>query len=168
MSKTPYCKVNECKNPKLVDSWFCENHDGKSYRQCDFPDCPRPHQARGYCDSHYTQFRRGVELTPLASRKGGYGQPYKPFKGPNGYMWVVTEERPKGMPQHRYVMEQHLGRKLYKHEQVHHINGVRDDNRIENLELWSTSHPAGQRIEDKIMWAKEFLGQYNFTVKEGD
>jgi len=59
--------------------------------------------------------------------------------------------------QHRVVMEEHLGRELLPHENVHHKNGIRDDNRIENLELWSTSQPYGQRVEDKIAWAQDFL-----------
>lgn len=68
--------------------------------------------------------------------------------------------------EHRHVMEVALARPLLPHENVHHGNGVRDDNRPENLELWSTSHPCGQRVEDKIAWAVEFLTQYGYSVRK--
>ena len=81
-----------------------------------------------------------------------------------GYVQVRTTpgngNKGKYTYQHRLVMEQMIGRALVKGETVHHKNGIRNDNRPENLELWAEAQPYGQRVEDKVAYAIEILKQY--------
>ncbi len=75
-----------------------------------------------------------------------------------GYVLVYAPDHPtvqgttrKYVLEHRLVLEQKLGRLLYPYENIHHLNGIRDDNRPENLELWEKSHPPGQRADEKFV-----------------
>ena len=54
--------------------------------------------------------------------------------------------------EHQLIYQMYHGITLKKNQNIHHKNGVRNDNHIDNLELWDTSQPAGQRVMDKISY----------------
>lgn len=96
----------------------------------------------GYCEGHYNS--QGRRFQPLGSR----------YTTREGYVFLKRDDG-RVQAEHRYVMEQSLGRPLAKGETVHHINGVRDDNRLENLEVWFSPQPYGQRVADLLRYAVE-------------
>ncbi len=83
----------------------------------------------------------------------------KPSINGKGYLEYKHGEL-RGVREHRHIYETHYGIKLKPHQNIHHINGDRLDNRIENLELWDTSQPSGQRIEDKILYYHSLIDEY--------
>lgn len=129
---------------------------------CSLPGCGRPRYAKGLCQSHYVRWTDGTSLEkPIRPmRKMGTGSVRHSYLmvGHNGSYEYV----------HRLVMQEHIGRSLLPGENVHHMNGDRLDNRIENLELWSTAQPMGQRVEDKVAYAIEILGQYGTQAEPDD
>jgi HNH endonuclease len=146
---------------------ICEMYqDGASARsiglQLDFS----PTHVRNILDRNNIPVRKQIGPNH-ASWKGGR------IVNPDGYVTVKVEPenhfysmagrrggRSYYVLEHRLIMAQKLRRPLLRNEHVHHINGVRDDNRPDNLELWVTSQPKGQRVTDKVAWAKDLLALY--------
>lgn len=117
---------------------------------CVVDGCDNELLSLGLCIMHYQRWKKN----------GDPGQTKRKIRAPGDGSVVNGYRITAGVPDHRRIMAEYIGRPLLKHESVHHVNGVRDDNRIENLELWSKSQPAGQRVVDKIAWAEEILATY--------
>ena len=99
----------------------------------------------------------------LCAEKNGGRRRRIGFIDKAGYRIISADDRlgtRRGVAEHRFVMEQFLGRRLAPHETVHHKNGVRTDNRLENLELFSSRHGRGQAVGDKLEFARSILTEY--------
>lgn len=87
-------------------------------------------RSQGSENESETKRKQGSGITKMKATGGGY---YIYIKSPN-HPSVIGKQRPY-VAEHRLVMEAHIGRYLLKNEQVHHRNGIKHDNRIENLEI---------------------------------
>ena len=141
---------------------------------CGRPGCkktfPRtPEEAKKNGDRVFCSRSCAAQVTNLAKRVAFLGEGNPNWKGhirhENGYVLVYAPGHPKArklkyVPEHRLVMEEHLGRYLTEEESVHHKNSVRDDNSLKNLDLWTTDHPKGKRVSDAVEWALALLRRY--------
>jgi hypothetical protein len=112
--------------------------------------------------------RNGKNTSCGCGRKGNENHNWKGgrIKTSQGYILIHSPEHPNKKShgyvlEHRLVMESLFGRYLTSDEEVHHKNGIRDDNSPENLELWVKSQPSGQRVEDMIDFCYSFLKKYS-------
>lgn len=104
------------------------------------------------------------DCRPKADEHNGHWKGGRGYHS-NGYVIVRDKSHPRAgrsgyVFEHILVVEHLLGRYLKADENVHHRNGLKDDNRPENLELWVRPQPAGIRVRDAITWAKEILSRY--------
>ena len=129
------CKIDGCKNIlKKFDGRICQAHRSRFFRHGNYDISP-----------NWNNLKKG---TPLITKLG----------------YLRININGKRILHHRYIIEQHIGRKLKKKERIHHINGIKTDNRIENLKLFK-NHSKHMKNSHSVMWYKRKDRYSNKTIK---
>ena len=162
-----FWKRNDTK--KQTYHWQCIECEKKKRHTTEYREKRRPIDRKkrrkylGLDPDFEGNYKSGPKTNPDTkhlSRKNGYWIIYRPGH-PN-----ARNEAKGRIFEHIFIMSEHLGRPLRKGEIVHHKNGDKLDNSIENLELCLFRQPPGQRVSDKIAWAIDFLTEYGYKVEK--
>ncbi|MCA1711009.1 MAG: HNH endonuclease [Actinobacteria bacterium] len=177
-SEPAACSVDGCERRAVTRGW-CHGHYLRWSRTgdvrpevpltrpergaCSVDDCGRPHVSGGLCEPHRQRVRLTGELQPEqplrpAPTGAHHSHGYRRVAVPAEDRWLV--DGASVAPEHRLVLARQLRRPLRADESVHHRNGVRDDNRPENLELWSRFQPTGARVADLLAYAWELIHRH--------
>jgi HNH endonuclease len=135
------------KKYQSIQDWYDRNKNTK----CLIPDCDGDYRSKGYCKKHYSRFMR-------------YGDPNILKHQPNGSPHIKRYRKKrigeKTVSLHRWVVEQHIKRKLLPTEIIHHKNGNKLDNRIENLQIMKDQKEHEEAVHKKLM-------DYERAIEEG-
>lgn len=170
MKKCMHCKINKeftefGKNKANKDGmhvWckICASKKAKEYRK-KYPDNWERQRQKNFIN-----WRENLGVPPHIKLRNKKGEGYI---NRQGYLSFRMKDHPcadkNGRVQASHlVIYENTGKIIKNPESVHHKNGMRLDNRLENLEVWSVSQPCGQKVEDKIEWCKSFLSKYGYSV----
>lgn len=148
--KSSVCSTDFCERKVYALGW-CDTHYNnlREGPKCSVPGCDRNIRARKMCKKHYVRWQTyGDPEEPLKKAPAGSGSIDE-----QGYRRITVNGKLRR--EHRVVMEHKLGRALQPFEDVHHKNSIKTDNHPDNLELWVTPQPRGQRPEDLVEWILE-------------
>lgn len=166
--KSRKCNIEGC-TLTHYSRGFCRKHHIATYNdKCEVEGCTENRKVGTLCAMHYNRMARLGEVGPAGRLQGKRGDGF--ITGNKKYKMILCPGHPNATKsnhvlEHIKIMSDILGRPLIKGETVHHKNGNGLDNRPENLELWVSNHPSGQKAEDLIKWAREIIERYGKIFK---